>query len=387
MNEPTRGEWTSASNALADRLCQGRYQAQLDLPELPSSEECEAGQVIHALWTGGDPQSKPTPEQRDKADALLEQEKEVANQFFGKTEGLVRIVERRLWHEFKIPGADSGERALKTSGQFDVAWVDPRSRRALLFDGKSGWLPVSPNESNLQLRRLAALLWLQLGSEAIGVCILKPFARAEPVCVYTVADLEVSVSEMEQDVVNSHAPWAPRTAGEEQCRYCRAREVCSTRLEWLAAALPAPVSSSVPLASARDWTPGQRVTFLEREKEVRDWLETRKEEIKILLAEDPGSVPGYGLKPGHNVETITDHPEVFNRFCRDLGGTPQAFIHCIKVGKTALKEAVRALSGHKGKALESAVAKLLAGCVEVKPSVPTIEKVGWGINFHTPGLS
>jgi len=95
MTGQLRGEWTSASNALADRLCRGRYQAQIGMPELPATDESDAGKVIHALWTGSDPQTKPTPEEAEKAEALLEREATVAEQFFGTAAGLVRIVERR----------------------------------------------------------------------------------------------------------------------------------------------------------------------------------------------------------------------------------------------------------------------------------------------------
>ena len=374
MTDHLRGEWTSASNALADRLCLGRHQAQIDLPELPPSEASEAGTVIHALWTGNDPQNKPTADENEKAQALREQEAIVAEKFFGTDAGIVRIVERRLWHEFAVASGDPGQRTLKTSGQFDVALVQPESRRALICDGKSGWLSVTPNPSNLQLRRLAALLWLQIDSVEIGVSILKPFARPEPVCLYTVPDLQRSVAEMEEDVRQSHVPGAPRSAGEEQCRYCRARRSCPTRLAWLSAALPAALAP-LPMISARDWTPAQRVLFLEREKDARDWLEARKDEIKTLLAETPEAVPGYGLRPGRIVETVTDSQEVFKRFCHGLGGTPDAFMKCVKVGKSALKDEVRTLSGHQGKALERALGALLAGCVESRTSAPTIEKL------------
>jgi hypothetical protein len=179
---------------------------------------------------------------------------------------------------------------------------------------------------------------------------------------------------MEEDVRQSHAPNAPRAAGEEQCRYCRARETCPTRLAWLSVALPAALSP-LPMISARDWTPGQRVLFLEREKDARDWLEARKEEIKAMLAETPEAVPGYGLKPGRTVEAITDSPEVLKRFCGGWGGTLEAFLKCIKVGKTALKDEVRALTGHQGRALEADLEALLAGCVEAKPSAPTIQRL------------
>ena len=291
MTNPLRGSWTSASTALADRLCRGRHQAQINLAELPRSDLSEAGTVIHALWTGTEPPREPSADELEKAQALGEQEAHVAEEFFRTGDGLVRLVERRLWHEFPAMSDHPEQATLKTSGQFDVTLVHPESGRALVCDGKSGWLPVASNPSNLQLRRLAALLWLAIDSREIGVCVLKPLGKREPPCVYTVADLRRSVIEMEEDVRQSHAPNAPREAGEEQCRYCRAREGCPTRLAWLAAALPA-VFPPLPMVSARDWTPAQRVLFLEREKDARDWLAARKEEIKALLAERPDAVPG-----------------------------------------------------------------------------------------------
>lgn len=374
MTDPLRGEWTSASNALADRLCRGRHQAQRDLPDLPSTDEREAGAVIHALWTGHDPARKPTAEETEQAERLREQEQSLVEEFFGTRQDLVRLVERRLWHEFPAGGVDPELRILKTSGQFDVALIRPESHRALILDGKSGWLPVTPNPSNLQLRRLAVLLWRQLDCEEIGVGILKPFARPAPLCVYSVPDLERSLRELEEDVRQSHDPQASRTAGEEQCRYCRARESCPTRLTWLSAGLPSSWPT-LPMVSARDWTPAQRVLFLEREKDARDWLEARKAEIKAVLSESPEAVPGYGLRPGRPVETITDAAEVSKRFCDSWGGTLNAFLKCVKVSKTALKDAVRAIGGHKGKALEADLDALLAGCVETKTSSAIIERL------------
>jgi hypothetical protein len=68
--DPLRGEWTSASNALADRLCRGRHQAQINLPELPCTDLSEAGTVIHAVWTGTEPPREPGAEEMEKAQAL-----------------------------------------------------------------------------------------------------------------------------------------------------------------------------------------------------------------------------------------------------------------------------------------------------------------------------
>ena len=66
---------------------------------------------------------------------------------------------------------------------------------------------------------------------------------------------------------------------------------------------------------------------------------------------------------------------MYNRFCNDLGGTLSAFMKYIKVGRKALQDEVRALSHHKGKALEADMDALLAGCVESRTSEPTIERL------------
>ena len=131
----------------------------------------------------------------------------------------------------------------------------------------------------------------------------------------------------------------------------------------------------LPMVSARDWTPEQRSLFLEREKQARDWLESRKDEIKALMGEDPQAVPGYALKPGRTTETVTDANTVFQRFVADLQGTPDQFMPAVKVLKTGLKDAVRAATSHKGKQLDADMDALLLGCVDPKTSSPTIERV------------
>ena len=66
---------------------------------------------------------------------------------------------------------------------------------------------------------------------------------------------------------------------------------------------------------------------------------------------------------------------MWQRFSQGLGGSLESFVKCIKVGKSALKEELRALQGRQGKALEAALDALLAGCVESTTSAPTIERL------------
>jgi hypothetical protein len=104
-------------------------------------------------------------------------------------------------------------------------------------------------------------------------------------------------------------------------------------------------------------------------------MQARKEEIRFLLVERPDAVLGYGLKPGRRTETITDPAQVLKRFCNGLGGTFERFMYCVKVAKGALQEEVRARRRQRGKSLQAEMGKLLADCVEIKSSAPSIEKL------------
>lgn len=375
-----RGQWTSASSAEADHLCPGRHRAQLNLPELPKTPESTTGERVHAIWCGPGVLDA-TPEELDAADSLCDLERELSEQFFGGPAAAMetmRFVEKRLWHEFrpKHSGFHYANGPVKTSGRFDVVRFRAASGRALLIDGKTGYLDVAPNPSNLQLRRLAALLYLEVRPTQIGVAIIRPHSKPSEICVYEESDLEQAGAEMERDVAASHDPTAKRIPGEEQCRYCRARDLCPERLEWVrpviqALALP---NGQLPAATAKEWTPEQRSLFLEREQAARKWLEDRKDEIKALLCADPGAAPGYCLKPGRVTETVVNPQEVFNRFVVIQGKTEQ-FLPCVNLVKGRFKDAVRVVTGHKGKQLEQDVDALLDGCTEAKEAAPTIAKL------------
>lgn len=317
---------------------------------------------------------EPTRDEIEAAQELCSREMEicVANGFPWECK---RIVEKRLWYEIpqRCEGNINGPaKILKTSGRFDVLRI--HERRALILDGKTGRADVAESNKNLQLRRLAALVYLNLDVEEVLVDIVKPFGPIEPACRYTAGDLDAAVLEMEEDVRRSHDPNAKRIPGEYQCRYCRANNVCKERLATLQVALP-DVSPPLPMVPAREWTPAQRGLFLEREADARGWLEDRKEEIKGLLEQDPNAAPGWCLKDGKTLETINNPTEVHKRFLEALGGSTEAFLKAIKVQKGDLKDIVREATGHKGKRLDDVMKALLAGCTEAHKCAPQIVRV------------
>ncbi len=97
-------------------------------------------------------------------------------------------------------------------------------------------------------------------------------------------------------------------------------------------------------------------------------------EIKNLLQTDPASVPGYGLRDGRNIETVTNPIEVHNRFC-GMGGKTEEFMSAVKIVKGELKDQVRTVTELKGKALDAQMDALLNGCTVSTKSAPTIERL------------
>lgn len=384
-------DWPSASPAEANTKCLGKFLAERGLPELPRDKDdlADSGNIVHALWTGKfdpDKHRTPTPEEVDKSYALIDAEEKACTEYFGdEWPKTMRFVETRLTLSISdLPGIALSSKVvlpvpaneiLRCSGQFDVARVHTPTQRVLILDGKTGWNDVTANPRNLQLRWLAGLYYENISAEEIAVGILRPFGKPSPLCVYSKDDLAKAVLEMESQVRAMFDPQAKRTPGEEQCRYCRARNVCRERADWLSAALPALVPALLPMTlPVSEWTPAQRTAFLDVEKGCREWIDEVKAQMKPILEKDPDAAPGYALRDGKTLETIVDAQKVFSRFI-EAGGTAEQFMPAVKILKDKLKQAVRDSVGSKGKELELQIRLLLEGCVESKKCEPSIVKV------------
>lgn len=351
---------TTASNAQADSLCQGRYQAQLGLPDV-SSPDAQFGQQIHAALATGVIEGLDT-QQLSIYESCLEIRDKLMKQAFGAEAGAASVFkEKRLYCVVK-PGD------FQHSGMPDeVARIGPK---ALIIEFKClpGDLPDSP--SNLQLRDQCVLAARAYALKDVAVAIVQPLVTHDPqVCVYTVEDIDKAEQEMFARVVASNAKDAPRTAGEVQCKFCKAKGGCKEYAAWAKTMLPAPVSIfDVPVAQ---WSPEQRATFCERMGFAAKWLEDGKDAMKKLLKADPNTIPGWTLEEGATRATITNPQEVFNRFIAK-GGTTEQFLACIKVAKEPLTAAMRAITKAKGKGLLGEMEKLLAGTYVEKKDEPSL---------------
>lgn len=360
MSDVRRGA-TSASNAQADLLCAGRHLAQRGLPEQPENPDAASGQRIHKALAMALPEQSLTDEERETYERCRELEGKLSNKFFGQAVPKM-IREERFWVRY-------GD--VEHSGQADL--VARAGIKALIIDYKTGRGDVPESPTNLQLRDLAILVSHGLIVDQVGTAIIQPWVTMDPtICLYERAELDRAAAEMFQRVMNSNAPDAPRTAGEVQCQYCRAKGICKEYLAWAGAVVPVPKSLvDVPMTQ---WTIEQRVVAADNLDRAQEWLDLVKAQLKEWLKADPGAVPGWTLKDGATRETINNPQAVFERFTA-VGGKLEQYMQTVQIGKTKLKAQLKEVTGLKGGALDKKLDDLIDGLVTTAQNSPSLAKV------------
>lgn len=274
------------------------------------------------------------------------------------------IREKRFWLDC--------EGGYRHSGKPDLVVLDRDNSFAVVLDYKTGRKEVPTSATNPQLRDLAVLVAYTFGLTKVAVSPVQPWAPKQPACIYELDDLIRAREDLERRVRASNDPEAKRIAGPVQCQYCRARGTCP---EFAAASLPVqlettPTPTKETVQTAIATMPAARLgIFLAFVRLAEEVAESR---VRELLAEGQG-VDGWKLSPGRTRETITDPQEAFNRFVA-LGGKADDFLATVTVAKGKLRDAVKAVTGDKGKVLESKFADLLAGITESKESAPILEQ-------------
>lgn len=354
MNNERQG-LPSASSMERYMLCPGSYAAEQGQPE-QASDDAEIGNRVHAVLAGETVTPPLNDDEERTMEACRSQATAILDAYLPHRDEI--ILERRYWW------------GQQWSGKPDVVAIDTLQCHAVVLDYKTGRGEVASAEGNMQLRALAVLVYVEHQVERITVAIAQPLAGEASVCTYQADDLRKARIEILEIITGIHQPDAPRRPSAKACRYCKAKAVCPEALA---------TAEAAPLAVSRDGralsiTPERMAEFLEQIPAIEAVVEAVRSKAKRMLEEDPGSVPGWALKPGSVRESVTDPATVFGRFVA-AGGTQEQFMPCVNVTKTKLKDAVKAVTGSKGKALDAQIEAMLDGCTEAKPSAPSLVKL------------
>jgi hypothetical protein len=380
MSDETQDErrgWTSASNAHADLLCPGRYQAQRGLPE-ETSEDAESGTRGHAL-VAGEESPEATYEERDMADRVKDIRSKILQQWVLGRKVVKTLVEKRLWIQV-LGYHHSGKPDFLTFA------TDPQGgMHALVLDYKFGHIPVDDPDVNEQLRDQAVLAdaaaKFQLAS--VTVQLIQPWAGKYTPAVYDRAALDEAKSRTADRVVASHATGARRVAGVVQCKYCRAKLRCPEFKALVTQPLP-PHETREEMQQALDRvesilpeiTDDKLARMLDVLGLAEKWLVAIKTEAKARLRERPGCIQGWVLTPGVVRSAITDVRTVWSRWAAQYPQATEALVAAMKISKTDLEKALRGVSGMKGGALKETMNRLLDGAVTQSTTSPQLKRFG-----------
>lgn len=349
----------SASSMERYQLCPGSYMAERGLPET-TSDDAETGNRIHAALAGETVTPPLTDDEERTMEACRSQVQALLDSVIPTRDTM--HLERRYWW------------GNQWSGKPDLVALDCISAEGLIIDYKTGRGEVASAEGNMQLRALAVLVAEEHKLERVTVAIVQPLAGPPSVCLYSANDLRTARKEVLSVIDAIHRPDAPRIPSAKACQYCKAKgtERCPESIA---------VVESLPMEVSRDGreiflTPERLAELLEKLPMVEKVIDAIRGKARRML-EAGETVPGWTLKPGAERETITDPTTVFNR-AHAVGVNSEAFMACVNITKTKLKDAVKTATGDKGKALDARMESILAGCTETKQAAPSLAKVKEG---------
>jgi hypothetical protein len=121
---------------------------------------------------------------------------------------------------------------------------------------------------------------------------------------------------------------------------------------------------------------------------AQQWLDDSYKEMKRLAKATPGSIPGWGLRPGNIMTKFNDVEALFARFkaiARDFVTKEvpegevdrviqQMFMQCVDIRKKDLEGKVRNVTGLKGQGLMKKMDELEEGIVDSKQNDDSLVK-------------
>lgn len=367
---------TSASNIARRALCPGSERLEDGLTDEDSDQSLE-GTLLHKY--SADPtldRKKLKPNQRDllEINARLVREvfERVSNQFGLEAVADAKGTEQEFWLH----------RGIKSLFPGHVDLYELTGKLLVILDFKFGYRVVTPAGANLQLRAYAVMGAELHDSDHVVVAITQPRLPVEDritMAVYSRSDIESSRKQLYQIWDACKNPDAPLVAGEEQCRYCRAKLICPAFRAAVTeplALVPTPNGTKeAKLAKAEKTLAECSDVDLGRILEAIQFADFLKDIARDVARERirAGAMDGYRLGKESEVREITDTDAALTIMSNVI--SPNRFMEACKVSIGKLEETVREYSDCTWQEAKSKVNDLLGDLIERKTKKPSIEKV------------
>ena len=222
---------TTASNLFRRALCPGSARMEEGLPE-EDSELSREGQLLHDYSAHPEyNRAMLKPNQKDLVDLADKLSQTVIDRV--EAEAGYSEDEKTDYAEKTMELGEHGEFGTPDFARYYMA--DSGNRiTALVIDRKFGFNVVERAELNLQLRAYAVLAYdfadaRRCLPKEVYVAIVQPRAPYDEritLANYFPTDIEAATEQIFGILKESNRPEAQLVAGEEQCRYCKAKMIC-----------------------------------------------------------------------------------------------------------------------------------------------------------------
>lgn len=360
-------------------LCPGSYNAELNIPVPPESDDAESGKSVHDVIAT---YIRNEGKHGENYAELDEREKSVCDAFV------------KVWDDIRAFGVKNVQVELpceweEFTGTPDVTgtFLDDRH---FVVDWKTGRLEVEKAQSNLQLAAYAVMRYGRyLNPVSLFLCqasnMKDPLSKGE--LLY--GDIAERKARLKELYARCTSGFARRFTGRKQCRYCRACgrvDACPESLSMVEEMAKDDVEMSTALSMptraiydlSRPPTVDEAVTianWYSKVKLAERAIENLKEFVREVITKYPDSLPGLSLSNGKESTPITDM-----KVCYETGLSygwwtdEAAFLTCCKASAPQLINLMAATVGtNKKVAKQSFIDRMKeAGCIETKTSAPSI---------------
>ena len=316
------------------RLCPGSYFMQKGIPE-EDNEYAQEGRMLHnAVATGC-------------LDGLNDEQATAVQKCLDFLHSLIEPGDG-VFYEEKVTIPDENGNTL-TEGTADVIIINPYKDKAIVIDWKFGYTPVKNVAENIQLATYAGGVMHKFGCDHCEAYIFQPriFQKSH----YRFSNLPAIVTNIKTIITRAQNRDLVLKAGEEACRYCRARLNCPAfRLNFqrFSACKPDYDLSDIPTL----------VSLYEASKEAKSFISEVEAAVKRVI-EEQGRCGNYIFQTTEGAREIKDLNALYAVVKDYL--TPQEFNAVCKVtlGKfeTALSDKIAAEAAAGGEKITKTEAK------------------------------
>lgn len=324
----------SASEMYRIAGCAGYLSFARQHGKTSESQDAALGTAIHEVLKneGVGADTLPTDHARWIVSKSLELRESMAAQVFGSNPIEV-LKECRFWS--RNPAGDN-----IFSGKGDWVGIDQSNSVALVVDYKSLYGDTDAASENWQLMTLAACLEDHFNHESgtgfatIYGAIIQPAVNLQPELVAYSHQQVVDAGQLIRRKLREAAmPFAPRIPGNH-CKFCPAAHECPE-----AQSTAAVIYHSNLIDKVSALSPTEISRLLPTFPTVLKVMEKVKERAKELA--EAGELPGYELRDGYEVTTVTDIPGFFEALQAECGITKDEFFRNLNVTKDGLEQIFR----------------------------------------------